>query len=163
QKSRSSGNVQVQTSTQRRPIHLNRQQEPFSYRSPGSTHKLKFSNSDPELGRLLVRPGSTSRVKRFGDYTIVDVTAGQLEQLDANQLQRIQVRDDLNVIKLKRGQIDTTGPEPIVEARLRQQPAPPESLQLIQLFGPPTNDALSAIKSSGARIISYVPNNAYLA
>lgn len=35
-------------------------------------------------------------------------------------------------------------------------------LHLVQLWGPPTPEAVRAIKSAGARIISYIPRNAYL-
>jgi hypothetical protein len=63
---------------------------------------------------------------------------------------------------LKPGQIDTTGPEPAIPDDLRQRETSSRALHLVQLFGPPTPETVAALKATGAKVVGYIPNNAYL-
>jgi hypothetical protein len=135
---------------------------PISYRSPGSHHKLVIEGRASDLEQTLSLSGAVTKIRRLGAYSILEVSQDALDTLAPELLARASLRDDLNLIQLKRGQIDTTGPDPYVPAQLRDQPAASHSLHLVQLFGPPTPDAMAALKKTGARIITYVPNNAYL-
>ncbi|MEN3331423.1 MAG: hypothetical protein V7641_788 [Blastocatellia bacterium] len=135
---------------------------PLSYRSPGALHKLVVPNDDLELQQQLQMAKVIRKARKFKDYSVVEVSSETLDQLTPNALQRARLRDDLNLVLLKRGQIDTSGSAPVVADDLRQTANAGRALHLVQLFGPPTPDALAAVKATGARIVAYVPNNAYL-
>ena len=135
---------------------------PLAYRSPGARHKLVIPNHDLELQQALQDARVIQKARRLNDYSVVEVSSETLDQLTPQALERAQLRDDLNLVLLKRGQIDTTGEEPAVDRDLRQTAGAAHALRLVQLFGPPTPAALAAVKATGVRVVGYVPNNAYL-
>jgi hypothetical protein len=135
---------------------------PLSYRSFGAQHKLLIPAEDAALEQQMDAAHLTRRTRKLGAYSLVEVSDETLANLSARVLERAQVRDDLNLVMLKRGQIDTTGPAPQIESDLRQTASSSRALHLVQLFGPPTPAALRAITATGAKIVSYVPNNTYL-
>jgi Subtilase family len=134
----------------------------LSYRSPGATHKLVLPADDPQLEQHLLSTVTPRKFKKYGAYSLVEVTDAELNLLDAATLERVHLRDDLNLVMLKRGQLDTTGPEPTISDDLRQTETGSRALRLVQLFGPPTPDSLEALTATGATVVGYVPNNAYL-
>jgi hypothetical protein len=136
--------------------------EPLAYRSPGARHKLVISNDDVALQQALRAAGVIQKSRKVNAYSVVEVSSETLDQLSPRAFERAQLRDDLNLVRLKRGQIDTTGAEPVVAEDLRQPEGGARALRLLQLFGPPTPDALAAIQATGVRVVGYVPNNAYL-
>ncbi|MFL6216396.1 MAG: S8 family serine peptidase [Blastocatellia bacterium] len=136
--------------------------EPLTYRSPGAHHKLVISNDDVELQQALRAADAIQKSRKVDGYSVIEVSSETLDRLSPRALQRAQLRDDLNLVLLKRGQIDTTGAEPVVAEDLRQAANGARALRLVQLFGPPTPDALAALKATGVRVVGYVPNNAYL-
>ncbi len=138
------------------------QSAPLSYRRPGALHKVLIAAKDGKLSADLLASKAAGKAKTYGAYTIVEVADETLSALSSEALEKVQVRDDLNLIKLRRGQIDTTSGEPQIKAELRQPANAANSLHLIQLFGPPTTETVQKIQATGARIISYIPNNAYL-
>jgi subtilase family protein len=146
----------------RRPTSLEQNSGPLSYRSPGAKHKLVVPAGDAQIYSRIISTGQARRVRKYGSYTLFEIDDAALGSLDARELERTEVRDDWNLIKLRRGQIDTTGAEPLVNSDMRQPDALARSLHLVQLAGPPTTDSLGALKTTGAKVISYVPNNAYL-
>src|SRR3982750_2215347 len=135
---------------------------PLAYRSPGARHKLVIPNADRELQQALQDARVIAKARRFNAYSVVEVSSETLDRLAPQALERAQLRDDLNLVMLKRGQIDTTGQEPIVADDLRQAAGAAHALRLVQLFGPPTPEALAAVRATGVRVVGYVPNNAYL-
>lgn len=132
--------------------------EAMSYRSPGASHKILVPN---DRASLLSRD-SVKKVRKYGAFSLLEVSDETLSSLDDNAREYTQLRDDFNLILLKRGQIDTTAPEPQISQSLRQDSTPARALHLVQLFGPPTNDAVNTLKSTGVKIVSYIPNNAYI-
>jgi hypothetical protein len=137
----------------------NRRPSPLSYRSPGTWHKLIIPVEDQQIKERLL---SAHRIRNYRSFTLVEVSDDALASLDAHALERVQLRDDLNLLMLRCGQIDTTGPQPQIRAELRQDELMPHSLHIAQMFGPPTPESLKALKATGAKIVSYIPNNAYL-
>jgi hypothetical protein len=134
----------------------------LSYRSPGATHKLLLSADDSDIEQRLMSSRSARNAKNYGQYSLVEVSEAELSAMDAATLDRAQLRDDLNLVMLKPGQIDTTGAEPAIPSDLRQPETSSRALHLVQLFGPPTTKSFEALKATGATIVGYVPNNAYL-
>jgi hypothetical protein len=136
--------------------------EPLSYRSPGASHKLLIPSEDAALASQLLAAKGAKRVRKYGAFTLLEVSDETLAALNDETLKGAQLRDDFNLILLRRGQIDTTAPEPYVAAELRQANTSAPALRLVQLVGPPTPTAVRALKATGAKIVSYIPNNAYL-
>ncbi|HET9532080.1 MAG TPA: S8 family serine peptidase [Blastocatellia bacterium] len=135
---------------------------PLSYRSPGSMRKLMVASGEGWVEAKILATGQARRLRKYGAYTLIEASDSALASLDSAALERAIVRDDMNLILLRRGQIDTTGPEPQVSSDLKQPRSLSRSLHLVQLTGPPTPSMVDALKSSGAKIVSYIPNNAYL-
>src|SRR5215216_2865130 len=135
---------------------------PLSYRSPGSKHKLLIPSEDAELEQEFLSSRAGAKARKYGAYSLVELSDQQLTSLDPRVLERARLRDDLNLVMLKGGQLDTTGPVPQLSDDFRQQGASAHALHLVQLFGPPTPDSLRAIKATGVKIVSYIPNNTYL-
>ncbi|MEK6321320.1 MAG: S8 family serine peptidase [Acidobacteriota bacterium] len=136
--------------------------KPLSYRSPGAAHKLMLPADDPQLEQRLLSSRSQRKLKNYGAYSLVEVSDAELNSLDDATLERAHLRDDLNLVMLKRGQIDTTGPAPIISDDLRQPETTSRTLHLVQLFGPPTPESLHRLTATGAKVVGYVPNNTYL-
>ena len=135
---------------------------PLSYRSPGSKHKLLIPAEDVELAQEFIPSRATGKTRRYGAYSLVEVSDQQLASLNSRTLERAEVRDDLNLVLLKRGQIDTAGPAPKVSGDLLQPSGLTHALHLVQLFGPPTPDSFRAIEATGVKVVCYVPNNTYM-
>jgi len=134
----------------------------LSYRSPSANHKLLLSKDDADITERLLSARSARKAKKYGAYSLVEVTEAELSSMDAATLDRASLRDDLNLMMLRPGQIDTTGPEPVIASDLRQRDTSARSLHLVQLFGPPTPESVKALEATGAKVVGYVPNNAYL-
>jgi hypothetical protein len=136
--------------------------EALSYRSPGASHKILIANQGAALLNAWFSPQSVKKSRKYGNFSLLEVSDEALASLNEEMLEKAQLRDDFNLIRLRNGQIDTTAPEPQVHQFLRQETTAVRSLHLVQLFGPPTNEALDALKVTGVKIVSYIPNNAYI-
>ncbi|HJZ67801.1 MAG TPA: S8 family serine peptidase, partial [Blastocatellia bacterium] len=160
---RSDSKVQFNQASEDRALKQRSRQgvKALSYRSPGATHKLMLPADDP-VEQQLLSSRAPRKVKKYGEYSLVEVTDAEINSLDAVTLERAQLRDDLNLVLLKRGQLDTTGPEPVIKDDLRQTETGSRALHLVQLFGPPTPASLQVLKGTGAVLAGYVPNNSYL-
>jgi hypothetical protein len=134
----------------------------LSYRSPGANHKLVLPADDPQLERQLLSSRAVHKLKKYGNYSVAEIGDAELDTLDANTFGGARLRDDLNLVMLKRGQLDTTGQEPEISAELRQPVSNSKALHLVQLFGPPTPESVQTLTATGATIVGYIPNNAYL-
>ncbi len=146
----------------RKPAMLQHRAEPLSYRSPGARHKLVISADDQPLATQLIASGAARRIRQLGAQILLEVEESALAALSPQALARATLRDDWNLIRLKRGQLDTTAPAPAIGDDLRHDEPSAPSLRLVQFFGAPTPDAVAALKATGAKLISYVPNHAYL-
>ncbi|HWC77519.1 MAG TPA: S8 family serine peptidase, partial [Blastocatellia bacterium] len=136
--------------------------KPLTYRSPGRMHKVVIPNGSGEVEARLLSSSGTRRIREFQSYSLLEVSSETLAALDAATLEHAQLRDDLNLLLLRGGQIDTTGPNPQLSDELMHKSSSGKSLRLVQFSAPPTPDALRTLKTTGAKILSYVPNNAYL-
>src|SRR5208283_5146023 len=70
--------------------------------------------------------------------------------------------DYLNRIKLNPVTVDTKGNEPPIPPGLRQTETGLKHLRLIQFRGPVQPDWLAQVKAANVKIVSYIPNNAYV-
>jgi hypothetical protein len=134
----------------------------LSYRSPGASHKIMLPSDDAEMTQRFLSARDGRKAKKYGAYSLVEMSEVELSTLDSSTLERAHLRDDFNLMMLKPGQIDTTGAEPIIDNELRQPETSARALHLVQLFGPPTPQSLASLTATGAKVVGYVPNNAYL-
>ena len=134
----------------------------LSYRSPGTSHKVMLPSNDAEITQRLLSARDGRKAKKYGAYSLVEMSEAELSTLDSATLERAHLRDDFNLMMLKPGQIDTRGPEPVIDNELRQPETSARALHLVQLFGPPTPETLASLTATGAKVVGYVPNNAYL-
>ena len=72
------------------------------------------------------------------------------------------VRDDFNFIELRRLKIDTRKPDFALPERLTASSEAKSRLMLVQFVAPPVDEDLALLKSVGASIVHYIPQNAYL-
>jgi len=169
-----------------------------SYRSPGKLHKALISSQDLE---------SLAQAKASGAIEIADYESFKLLAMDSDALQSAEekrareaaeqrddasftsaslsnsaaslaVRDDLNVLLLRSGAIDTTDdatPGTFVgmgrpTASYGVQSLTPvgseissgSPLRLVQFVGPIKRAWFEQLEASGVEPIAYVPNNGYL-
>ena len=127
---------------------------------PGSPRRgaRKLRVSDPRLVRELQAQGGRL-LADYGSYALVEVDAAAAPAL--LQDDRIEVRDEENLILLNARSIDTTADE---ASTLRE---PTEALagrrlHLVQFVGPVRPDWHEALQETGVTIVSYIPHNAYL-
>src|ERR1039458_5092662 len=102
------------------------------------------------------------KIKNYGSYWLVEATDAQVSELTQMYRERAVKENRLNRIQLSDSSFDTTSGDPSVPASLREEEGPGKRLRLVQFRGPATPEWLQQLRSSGAQIISYLPNNAYL-
>lgn len=117
----------------------------------------KIRVNDPALGQLLVQSGATL-VGDYGSFQILEA-----EESIANSLpgDLAQPATDSDVIELHARRLNTRSSE----VRALHGPATVfdgKRLQLVHFAGPIRGEWRSALEQSGARIVSYIPQNAYL-
>ena len=125
------------------------------YRADARVHKVQLG---AEQAAELERRGA----KVLGDYG-----AFKLLQVDDAALTALpaapgaEVRDDYDHLLLNAGTIDTASPH---GQSLRGVVLPPSGsrFHLVQFVGPIQPEWYKALEATGVRIVSYIPNNAYL-
>ena len=130
--------------------------ENAGYRSPGNRHKVQVA--DPALAAEIAARGG----RMIGDYDgfkVFEVNDGLVRSL--GQRRGVAVRDEDNVVMLHSGAVDTT--LPAVQGARRAVPAfNGRRMHLVQFAGPIRPEWYRALVATGVRVVSYIPNNAYL-
>ncbi len=186
-------------------VHQRNSVNASSYRSPGRLHKAVVSGDDPTALAQAMSAGAIVTAD-YGSFKLLAMDEGALER--AEELKRrgseeqrsgayepsvasaalrlgssasLVVRDDLNVLLLRSGAIDTTGDDASGSFVGMGRPAASFGLQsrsalagkgsessagaqfrLIQFVGPVKRAWLDELEASGLEAIAYIPNNAYL-
>ena len=125
-----------------------------AYRSPGELHKVSVSN--PQLAQTLQSQGSRV-IADYGSSVLLEVNAAVANSLAANN--SAQIVDENNLVLLNAGAIDTTAEKP---ARVTSSGKSGKQMHLIQFAGPIRPDWYNALVATGVRVVTYIPNNAYL-
>jgi uncharacterized repeat protein (TIGR01451 family) len=128
---------------------------------PPGNNKVMIYPAATETIDQIKQKGITN-VRNYGSYWLVQATDAQVNELTRLYGARAVKANDLNRIRLESLSFDTTAGDPVVPANLRQMDSTEKYLRLVQLRGPIVPQWLGQIESSGAEVISYVPNNAYL-
>jgi len=123
--------------------------EPQAALQPSGPHTLQVP---PELAL----PQGTRVVADYGVYRLIEADDAALATLTTQE--GVEQRDDYDQILLNVGPVNTR-----VEARaLLSETASGPRLHLVQFVGPVKREWHAALEASGVRIVSYIPNNAYL-
>ncbi len=128
-----------------------------SYRSKTASHKVVVYNNDEILLSQLAVEGAV-RVEDYGFFSLYSVPSRSLDRLTNSAA---AVRDDMNLILLRRGAIDTTQTESSRQETLDNGTSPDRRLYLVQMRGPIKPEWFEWLGST-AHIVTYLPNNAYL-
>lgn len=147
---------------------------PERYLSPGARHKMILRSEDAAVYNEMARRGAIRKEFNYGSFKVVEVEEQPAGGRGLLQAQPQGVRDDQNLIMLNGYVLDTSKPEPLAETipvELRQTRmataragglAPAAGIYIVQFAGPVQDAWLRELRRSGAEIISYVPNNAYI-
>ena len=120
-----------------------------------ASHKWRVN--DAALAKSLVARGGKLAAD-YGGFQIIQADNEALTNLDAS---RIENEDEFDVIKLNAAQLDTRS----AEIRALRKPVGAfagKRLHLVQFIGPIKPEWRAALEKTGARIVSYIPENGYL-
>ncbi len=123
------------------------------YRSAGDRHKLSVSDRGMLPG-LQAQGGRV--IADYGSYVLLEVSDAVAKNLSDRGT---EIVDENNLVLLNAGAIDTRSEKPsrsAVASRSGKQ------MRLIQFAGPVRPEWYQALAETGVRIVTYIPNNAYL-
>ncbi|HMP84148.1 MAG TPA: S8 family serine peptidase, partial [Verrucomicrobiota bacterium] len=123
--------------------------------SPRKAHKIRVTDKTV-----------AEQIANDGGELIADYGSFQLFEVDVASARRFEQRgvrneDALNCIALNAGVMDTSTAERQSQRSLAGAFGG-KRLRLVQFAGPVLPDWLEALEKTGVRVISYIPNNAYL-
>lgn len=134
------------------------------YLSRGGRHKITVE--DPAIALMAEAEGGRV-LADYGSYKLIEVDAETARDLNASQ-DRVELRDDSNLIFLNAGRIDTSTPEAQAERRAGRLSGDAKAagggkgLRLIQFVGPIKPEWYAEMEATGVKVITYIPNNTYL-
>ncbi|HVV01300.1 MAG TPA: S8 family serine peptidase, partial [Verrucomicrobiae bacterium] len=114
--------------------------------------------SDPALSKELAARGAelVADYQSFRVYRVDATSARALSRRDG-----VQTLRHANVIELNSGFLDTMLPS-VKASRQAVKADANKHLRLVQFAGPVKPEWLNALESTGARVVAYVPHNAFL-
>jgi len=119
-------------------------------------HKVRVS--DRALAQQML-DGGAELVADYGSFQVLELDR-EARRVFAGRA-RVEDRDEENRILLNAGAIDTTdGATPAARVALRSFTG--KRLHLVQFRGPVKPEWLDELNNTGARIVTYIPHNAYL-
>ena len=119
------------------------------------THKLRVN--DPALAKALIDQGG-KLIADYGGFQLIETSEAPTTRREAEQVQN---EDRLDIIELNVRHLNTRAPE-VKGLRRAAGAFTGKRLHLVHFAGPIKSEWLAELEKSGGRIISYVPNNAYL-
>ncbi|MGH9847159.1 MAG: hypothetical protein ACREEM_51340, partial [Blastocatellia bacterium] len=155
---------------------------PQRYLNQNRTHKLILRAEDAEVYNRLARQNAIREEFDYRSFKLVivdeEAAGGQaaLQSIKTGQTdaEPIAPRDDLNLIVLNGHVLDTSNEEPLSQplpADLRQtrmaagrssRAGPGAGLYIVQFAGPIQDAWLNRLRATGADVVAYIPNNAYV-
>ena len=135
-----------------------------SYRSHSSSHKVIVEAKDSGLRDSILAEGGRV-IEDYGSFALMSAPGSASERVATLSASGSSVRDDMNMLLLRAGALDTTEAttegEPLAASSLGDSDPALEQLYLVQFVGPIKKQWVNRLRSS-AEIVSYIPNNAYL-
>ncbi|MEW6206913.1 MAG: S8 family serine peptidase [Acidobacteriota bacterium] len=129
----------------------------LAYRSRTATHKMIVY--DLSLRDQILAEGG-SIIADYESFSLMKAASQAIDRVSA-QSGAPAIRDDMNLILLRAGVFDTTHSEPSSARSLAAPEPADEQLYLVQMVGPVKDEWRDRLEAS-AKVLSYVPNNAYL-
>jgi len=123
-----------------------------------SAARRKVRVTDPEVGRQLIQAGSRM-IADYGGFQVLDVDEPTAAALAGQE--GIEVHHEWDLIMLNTGAMNTAVPQ-LAAQRALVGAFPGKRLHLIQFAAPVQEAWLDSVRKTGARIIAYIPSNAYL-
>jgi MYXO-CTERM domain-containing protein len=126
------------------------------YRSAAPFHKVQLS---AQRAAELEKQGARV-LGDYGSFKLVQVDTATLESLPAAP--GVELRDDYDHILLNAGVIDTTSASATSLRGMRKTAFAGKRFHLVHFSGPVRSEWLEELESTGVKVVTYVPNNAYL-
>src|SRR5262245_26627390 len=148
---------------------------PQKHLNQNQLHKLIIRSEDAAAYVELEQQNAISSVIEYGSFKLVVVDEKAVRGGRAGlQAMEVTPADEHNMIALNGYVIDTSAQKPLSKelpddlkhsrmAQARSRGANPDrGLYIVQFAGPIKGEWLNTLKSTGARVVSYVANNAYV-
>lgn len=126
------------------------------YRSAGDRHKI--SVADRQLVENLKSQGARV-VADYGSFVLMEASAAIAASLSSNR--GAEVVDENNLVLLNAGAIDTSTPAAQSQRGMNGVTSG-KQMRLIQFAGPIRPEWYRSLTATGARVVTYIPSNAYL-
>ena len=101
-------------------------------------------------------------IQNYGSFSLYRVSEAALTDLSAKVRAQIKIADDMDNILLDAYPFNTQTDALDVPTQLKISGAQDKALQLIQFVGPIKTEWLQAVEETGATLVHYIANNAYL-
>ncbi|MBP6820070.1 MAG: S8 family serine peptidase [Acidobacteria bacterium] len=147
---------------------------PTTFLNQNRLHKLIINNDEQAVYDELAGRGAVREEFNYGSFRLVVVDQEAIGGRAAMQALPVAARDEQNLIVLNGYVLDTSNVEPLSKqppADLRQTQMavarknfarPGGGLYIVQFSGPIQDGWLRSLDQTGADVVSYVPNNAYV-
>src|SRR5215510_14146964 len=147
---------------------------PQNHLNQNRLHKLIINRNEAAVYNQLAQQNAIRDEIDYGSFKLVVVDQEAVGGRAALQAMRITPSDEQNMIALNGYLIDTSAPQPLAkelpadlkQSRMLEARAgrynPGGGLYIVQFAGPIRDSWLNTLESTGADVISYVSNNAYV-
>jgi subtilisin-like proprotein convertase family protein len=123
---------------------------------PDTRRHLLLVPADAEGTAALARTDARI-LARYESFSLVEAEGGDDERLRRADAER---RDDMRTVETAAGRLDPRSDRPSLAAK--EAPDRQETLALVQFVGPPKDAWLERLRQTGARILTYQAENAYV-
>jgi len=127
-----------------------------AYRSSAGRHKVLIYQANADRAKGV----ASSRLLDYGAFKVLEVDRATADRMIAAG--DAVNADGQNLILFNSGAVDTTAPEVFANTGKALTLGADKQLHLVQFPGPIKPEWYSQLESTGARIISAIPSNAYL-
>ena len=148
---------------------------PATYLNQNRTHKVIIDERDSDFYHELTRVNAIREELDYGSFKLVIIDETPLGGREALRAMQVAMRDEQNLIALNGYLLDTSNRQPLdvqlpgdlrqtrmADARSRGLAPSEGGLFIVQFVGPVKDEWLAALRSTGAIVVSYIPNNAYV-
>lgn len=98
----------------------------------------------------------------YGSFGLYKLSDAALNSLSSGVRRQVRIDSEMDTILFDRYPVNTLGGNANLPARLTSPDVAGNSLHLVQFVGPIKDEWLKAVEASGARLVQYVANNAYI-
>jgi subtilase family protein/BACON domain-containing protein len=147
---------------------------PESQLNQSTTHKLIITKDDAALYQELAQRNAIRSEIDYDSFKLLIVDQEAAGGSEAMRRMPVAWRDDMNLMAFNGYVLDSSDPKSLAQglpADMRQQKmadalresyAPAAGLYTVQFVGPIKGEWLAALEATGAEIVSYISNNAYI-